>query len=148
LDFIVQQNAKAKKIRTESGVWIPATYKTNRYNMWKEKSKISAMNDDDSEEENAPQQKRKLISLLKSDLIQSRYILCIYFICILVHTTGNVHWARHNQKLLDKKAKDKLKRPEQILKARKLLERKQQRNGRKGKRNVQKGKNQKNKWKR
>jgi len=59
LDFIVQQDAKAKKIRTESGVWIPATYKTNRYSMWKEKSKISAMNDD-SEEEEAPKQKRKL----------------------------------------------------------------------------------------
>lgn len=40
-----------KKIRTESGVWIPATYKTNRYSMWKEKNKINEDNEDDSEEE-------------------------------------------------------------------------------------------------
>lgn len=53
---------------------------------------------------------------------------------ILVRTTANTHWARHNQKLKDKvKAKNELKRPEQILKARKLLERKHQRNGRRSK---------------
>lgn len=31
---------RAGKIRTESGIWIPATYKTNRYADWKEKTKI------------------------------------------------------------------------------------------------------------
>lgn len=31
---------RAKKIRTESGIWIPATYKTNRYADWKEKTKV------------------------------------------------------------------------------------------------------------
>ncbi|KYQ50715.1 ATP-dependent RNA helicase DDX54 [Trachymyrmex zeteki] len=35
----IERDPKAKKIRTESGVWISATYKTNRYNVWKEKSK-------------------------------------------------------------------------------------------------------------
>jgi len=49
---LYQQDPKAKKIRTESGVWIPATYKTNRYNVWKEKSKINESDSaDDSEEE-------------------------------------------------------------------------------------------------
>ncbi|XP_031841303.2 ATP-dependent RNA helicase DDX54 [Nomia melanderi] len=104
----INNDRKANKIRTESGVWIPASYKTNRYSMWKEKSKIDAINDDDSEEE--PQEMQKLL------------------------TTANTHWARHNQKLKEKiKTNKELKRPEQILKARKLLERKRNRNGRKGK---------------
>jgi ATP-dependent RNA helicase DDX54/DBP10 len=102
--------------------------------MWKEKSKVNATNDD-SEEEEAPKQKRELICLLESYLIQSRCdTLCIYFICILVRTIANTHWARHNQKLMDKaKVKNELKRPEQVLKARKLLQKKQRRNGKKGK---------------
>ncbi|XP_011054919.1 PREDICTED: ATP-dependent RNA helicase DDX54 [Acromyrmex echinatior] len=103
----VERDPKAKKIRTESGAWIPATYKTNRYNVWKEKSKIDENDSaDDSEEE--PSQSKNL------------------------RTTANTHWARHNQKLKDKiKIKNELKRPEQILKARKLLEKKRQKNGRK-----------------
>lgn len=55
------QNPKAGKIRTESGVWIPATYKTNRYNLWKEKTKIEEANEDDSEEETPQMKKRELI---------------------------------------------------------------------------------------
>merc|ERR1712025_746407 len=38
-----------KRIKTESGVYISATYKTNRYNKWKERSKLTQMeerNDD------------------------------------------------------------------------------------------------------
>lgn len=31
---------RAGKIRTESGIWIPNTFKTNRYADWKEKTKI------------------------------------------------------------------------------------------------------------
>lgn len=33
------ENPKTGKIRTESGIWIPATYKTGRYTDWKEKTK-------------------------------------------------------------------------------------------------------------
>lgn len=54
---LYQQDPKAKKIRTESGVWIPATYKTNRYNMWKEKSKIDENNSEDDGEEESSQTK-------------------------------------------------------------------------------------------
>ncbi|XP_076642744.1 ATP-dependent RNA helicase DDX54 [Halictus rubicundus] len=112
----VNNDRKIKKIRTESGVWIPASYKSNRYSSWKEKSKIDATNDDDSEEE-SPQMQKLL-------------------------TTANTHWARHNQKLKEKiKTKNELKRPEQVLKARKLMERRRNRNGRKG------GKGQKNRGK-
>lgn len=66
--YIATQNPKVGKIRTESGVWIPATYKTNRYNMWKEKSKIEEANEDDSEEESPQVKKRKydtITSVLK-----------------------------------------------------------------------------------
>lgn len=31
---------RAGKIRTESGIWIPKSFKTNRYEDWKEKTKI------------------------------------------------------------------------------------------------------------
>lgn len=112
----VNNDRKVGKIRTESGVWIPATYKTNRYSAWKEKSKIDAANDDDSEEE--PAEIRKLV------------------------TAPNTHWARYNQKLKDKakaKARTELKRPEQILKARELLERRRQKHGRKGRKGQKKG---------
>lgn len=34
------QDPRAGKIRTESGIWIPASYKTGRYADWKEKTKI------------------------------------------------------------------------------------------------------------
>ncbi|XP_054002117.1 ATP-dependent RNA helicase DDX54 [Hylaeus anthracinus] len=101
----INNDRKANKIRTESGVWIPASYKTNRYSEWKEKSKVDAMNDSD-EEDSSQMQK--------------------------LNTTAHTHWARYNQKIKDKiKAKKELKTPEQILKARKLMERKRNRNGRK-----------------
>lgn len=37
--MVTVENPKAGKIRTESGIWIPATYKTGRYADWKEKTK-------------------------------------------------------------------------------------------------------------
>lgn len=37
------ENPRAGKIRTESGIWIPATYKTGRYSEWKEKTKTEDM---------------------------------------------------------------------------------------------------------
>merc|ERR1711915_619346 len=40
-----------KRIKTESGVYISATYKTNRYEKWKERSKLAQQdNDSDGEE--------------------------------------------------------------------------------------------------
>ncbi|XP_044010765.1 ATP-dependent RNA helicase DDX54 [Aphidius gifuensis] len=105
----VNNNSKAGKIRTESGVWIPASYKTDSFKRWKEKSKIGDTNDSsDDEQESSKFQNLK--------------------------TGPKTHWARHNQKLKDKvKTKQELKRPEQILKQRKLAEKKQARSGKKGK---------------
>merc|ERR1719295_49578 len=40
-----------KRVKTESGVYISATYKTNRYAKWKERSKLAQQeNDSDGEE--------------------------------------------------------------------------------------------------
>jgi len=49
------QDGDKKKIRTESGAWIPATYKKNIYKEWLEKSKVThtqqdPVSDDDTED--------------------------------------------------------------------------------------------------
>jgi len=45
-----------KKIRDESGAWIPVTYKTKRYAQWKERMKVAENlagdADDDDDEDN------------------------------------------------------------------------------------------------
>ncbi|XP_034941130.1 ATP-dependent RNA helicase DDX54 [Chelonus insularis] len=99
----VDNNSKAGKIRTESGTWISASYKTNRYAQWKEKSKMESNNDESDDNENED----------KSD------------------GWPKSRWQRYNQKMKEKeKAKDELKRPEQILKQRKLKAKKRGRNNR------------------
>jgi hypothetical protein len=42
-----------KKIRDESGAWIPATYKSKRYAQWKERTKIAEnfTGDDDDDDD-------------------------------------------------------------------------------------------------
>ena len=35
-----------KRVKTESGVYIVATYKTNRYSKWKERSKLAQQTED------------------------------------------------------------------------------------------------------
>ena len=55
--FRSQEDVKKRKILTESGVWIPATYKTDRYERWKGKSKFDQneeVSDDTGEDEKGP----------------------------------------------------------------------------------------------
>lgn len=94
------ENPKAGKIRTEHGVWIAASYKTGRYDKWKERTKVDEQvarqqqNSDDSGDEGAglPVQKRDY-----------------------PHT----HWGRHNAKMDMKKNRDlDLKSADQIVKQR------------------------------
>ncbi|XP_053684864.1 ATP-dependent RNA helicase DDX54 [Sabethes cyaneus] len=89
---------KAGKIKTEHGVWIAASYKTGRYDKWKERTKIdeqmAARQDSDASdaEETVPVHKRDY-----------------------PHT----HWGRHNAKMDMKKVRDlELKSTEQIAKQR------------------------------
>ena len=37
-----------KKIKTESGVWIPASYKSDRYKKWKQRSRLSHMQENNT----------------------------------------------------------------------------------------------------
>lgn len=90
------QDHRAGKIRTESGLWIPATYKTNRYSEWKEKTKIDDQVNHDGEDE--ADQKKPL------------------------KRQPHTHWARHNMKLDLKQrygSRDKeMKHTQQIAKER------------------------------
>ena len=45
----VASNNKEKMIKSESGQWIPISYKTNRYEKWQEKSKQRDLNESDEE---------------------------------------------------------------------------------------------------
>lgn len=98
------QDPRANKIRTESGAWIPASFKTGRYNEWKEKSKI----EEQLQRENADSDDDNFKPLSHAQ----RYPVGRH--------------ARHNAKLELKKrisGNDKeLRRPEQIVKSRMRLE--------------------------
>merc|ERR1719427_215888 len=48
--YVRKQDDK-KRIKTESGVYIQATYKTNRYSKWKERSKLAQQEQDYEQEE-------------------------------------------------------------------------------------------------
>ncbi|XP_058828790.1 ATP-dependent RNA helicase DDX54 [Topomyia yanbarensis] len=99
------ENPKAGKIRTEHGVWIAASYKTGRYDRWKERTKVDEQiaarqqqqdSDASDGEEAVPLQKRDY-----------------------PHT----HWGRHNAKMDLKKVRDlDLKSADQIAKQRLLKE--------------------------
>ena len=45
----VANNNKEKMIRSETGQWVPVTYKTNRYEKWQEKSKERNLEESDEE---------------------------------------------------------------------------------------------------
>lgn len=98
---------KAGKIRTESGVWIPASYKSNRYAEWKEKAKIQEEEDNSEDEKEAAYRRRKMSRV------------------------PNTHWAKHNEKERNKQRKSELKSTDQILKMRKLQEKKKARQNKK-----------------
>jgi len=102
----VNSDSKKSKIRTEAGTWIPATYKSNRYEEWKERTKIAENADDSDEDDNG---NKKQITERK-----------IY-----------THWAKHNEKMKNKKVKSELRSTEQILKARKIAEKKKMRQNKK-----------------
>lgn len=53
ISVFIFQDARAGKIKTESGVWIPASYKSKRYAEWKEKTKIEQEENDDDNEDGA-----------------------------------------------------------------------------------------------
>ncbi|CRL08620.1 CLUMA_CG021282, isoform A [Clunio marinus] len=89
------EDPRTGKIRTEHGVWIAASYKTDRYAKWKERSKIDEQveRDDDSDNEDLKPQIRK--------------------------NHPHTHWGRHNAKVDQMKRIDpELKNKEQLMKQR------------------------------
>lgn len=114
------EDPRAGKIRTEHGVWIAASYKTDRYEKWKERSKIEDQVEPDSGDEAMKPQFRKRE----------------------VHT----HWGRHNAKVETLKRIDpELKNKEQLMKQRMRKERVQSRELAAKQRNEQKRKKAMNK---
>ncbi|XP_066138738.1 ATP-dependent RNA helicase DDX54 [Euwallacea fornicatus] len=106
--MVTVDNPKKGKIKTESGVWIPATYKSNRYAEWKDKTKVAQnVEDCDDDEEISPQ----------NVTAPKRY----------------THWAKHNDKVKKKQRKSEMKSMDQILKGREAAEKKKRRQ-KKGKR--------------
>ncbi|XP_077287995.1 ATP-dependent RNA helicase DDX54 [Arctopsyche grandis] len=88
---------RGKMIRTESGNRIPASYRSGRYEAWKQKYHQAEDNDDDDEDENQPRPFTKLVSEFRP------------------------RWVKHNEKLALKKANktgSELKTNQQILKDR------------------------------
>ncbi|KAK9693141.1 Helicase conserved C-terminal domain [Popillia japonica] len=104
----VNVGSKEGKIKTESGVWISATFKSNRYNQWKERTK-AAENEADSDDDTNNNK--------NEDMFKGR---------------PNTHWARHNDKIKLKQRRSELKSNEQILKQRIIAEKKKKKQ--KGKR--------------
>ncbi|CAH0552710.1 unnamed protein product [Brassicogethes aeneus] len=109
--MVAVENPRLGKIKTESGAWIPATYKSNRYAQWKEKTKIDQDRDDDDDDEGDKQMQRE------------------------PKGRPNTHWAKHNEKVKLKQKRSEMKTTDQILKARQIDEKKKrkQKGGKKGK---------------
>ncbi|XP_037901370.1 ATP-dependent RNA helicase DDX54 [Glossina fuscipes] len=103
--MVAVQDPRAGKIRTESGAWIPCSFKTGRYNEWKEKSKI--------EEQLAKETASDDDTPFKQLSHEQRYPVSRH--------------ARHNAKVEAKKqagvgGSKELRAPEQIVKSRMRLE--------------------------
>lgn len=102
--FVAVQDFRNGKIKTESGAWIPASFKTGRYSEWKEKSKIEEQVYKEAEENGEDIPNNPLSH-------EKRYPVSRH--------------ARHNVKMQSKQRmgvdKD-LKTPEQIVKSRLRLE--------------------------
>ncbi|XP_056633508.1 ATP-dependent RNA helicase DDX54 [Diorhabda sublineata] len=114
--MVAVSDTRTGKIKTEAGVWIPATYKSDRYEQWKQKTKADQDGFDDNDEDD--------ISAPKVPM-----------------RNPHTHWARHNEKVKMKQRKSELKSTDQIVKARLIAEKRKQRQkkgkskkGKKGKR--------------
>uniref|UniRef100_A0A0K2TUK3 RNA helicase n=1 Tax=Lepeophtheirus salmonis TaxID=72036 RepID=A0A0K2TUK3_LEPSM len=104
-----QDNGNIKKIKTESGVWIPASYKSDRYKNWKQRSKTNIFNENEDEEDGGQSLKRKG----GSGLPQSHPAMKKARNAVPKHRKG---------------PRNEIQRPEQILKQRKVTMKKKFKN--------------------
>merc|ERR1712080_100671 len=49
--YVKSEQDDQKKIKTESGVWIPASYKSDRYKKWKQRSRIAQLQEQQAQGE-------------------------------------------------------------------------------------------------
>merc|ERR1719445_2012647 len=95
-----------KKIKTESGVWIPASYKSDRYAKWRERSKLAQMQEAENEQlEEDPEPGKKNKKRSYGGLPAGHPAMKKAKMSVPKHKKG---------------PKLELKRPEQILKDRKI----------------------------
>ncbi|CAB4065746.1 DDX54 [Lepeophtheirus salmonis] len=94
---------------TESGVWIPASYKSDRYKNWKQRSKTNIFNENEDEEDGGQSLKRKG----GSGLPQSHPAMKKARNAVPKHRKG---------------PRNEIQRPEQILKQRKVTMKKKFKN--------------------
>ena len=115
--YIKVSDSEKKKIKTESGVWIPASYKSDRYAKWKERSKVEHHFNNDDDHDNTGEtsfkgRKRKMALDKHPAMKKAKTAL-----------------PKHK-----KGPKRELKRPEEVLKARKQQNKMKYKNSRKSKR--------------
>ena len=113
-----------KRVKTESGVYIAATYKTNRYAKWKERSKLVQQTEEHEDESSKGQGDRKRHG---GPLLSSHPAMKKARNAVPAHKKG---------------PRSEIQRPEQIMKKRVLEEKKaarKQKGGGKGKGKGRKG---------
>lgn len=71
MSLYIFQDPKAGKIKTESGTWIPATYKSNRYAEWKEHTKIAENSNESDEEDGEVAKKGTILECFSACLLIS-----------------------------------------------------------------------------
>merc|ERR1712001_667082 len=115
-----QGDDSKKKIKTESGVWIPASYKSDRYAKWRERSKLEQQLEAEQEKEEDNNSNKKWNNKRKT-----------------YNGLPSGHPAMKKAKMAVPKHKKgpkfELKRPEQILKQRKIQAKNEFKNKKKSK---------------
>jgi len=125
----LQEANNRKKIKTESGTWIAASYKSDRYNAWKQKSKVESHADDDEDYEDGSQEPsaRPNRPMFRRPEANKKVAF------------GGNKFPKSGASMPAKRGRfrTEIKKPEQILKDRKIREKKMNKvgKGKKGSRN-------------
>jgi ATP-dependent RNA helicase DDX54/DBP10 len=118
--YIFTQDGKNKRVKTEDGRWVKATYKTGRYEDWKKRSKLEEQQakwDEEDWEESGKAKKAQ-----KKPVNPNKFE-------VLGMSSGN-RWKKLGSK---GRTNGELKNPDQIMKIRKIKKKKElAQKGRKG----------------
>lgn len=130
----VTENNKEKMIRSESGGWIPLSYRSGKYEKWQEKNKATSMQEgnDDENDGQMPRPSQGKNSTSRFCLLILHCLKMFSSLLRLGSMRLNTHWGKHNLKVFEKeRAKPMLDMNlERILKQRKIKEKRKARNQR------------------